>query len=198
MTAIGVAIAGASAFGAAKTTLVEPSSWYSSVRQELKPTYADPHAFNDDRKVGVGVVMSGATGLLGLHMHFSPGLDFSFGLGYGGASDLKAMNFYFRHLLTNTQLALYWTAGYARWWNSGGEPLARTTPPYLYERFLSPQEKATGRFTEHILYPGIGAQFYKMSGEWQGLSLYAEGLVMTDMDDLRVHPALGVGTFYYF
>lgn len=183
---------------AAKSKFVtEPTSWYSTVRETVAAP-SSPMDFNEKRKMGVGTVMSGATGLLGMHIHFYPGPDFAIGLGYGGSRDLKAFNAYFRHLLTNTSPSLYWTLGYARWSNHGDGPLTKTTPSYLHERFLSPREKQTGTFVEHIAYPGIGTQFYNMSGEMQGMSFYAEGLLMTDIEDLKVNPALGLGAFYYF
>jgi hypothetical protein len=174
----------------------EPTALYSSSRTKFEAT--NPMEFHEKRKMGVGTVFSGATGLLGAHMQFFLGTDFALGVGYGGADNLKALNVYFRELLTNNTFSFYWTAGYARWWNNGGKALSSSRPDYLYERFLSPSEKASGTFVEHIIYPGIGGQFYNLSGDFAGTSFYAEGLLITDVGALRVNPALGLGAFYYF
>lgn len=161
-------------------------------------TISTPMDFQAQKRMGIGTVLSGATGLMGAHIHLNVGQDFSLGLGYGGSQDMKAFTGYFRHLLTNAMFSFYWTLGYARWWSDGGGPIKRTTPDYLYERFLSASEIESGKFVEHIIYPGIGLQFYNFGGEFDGLSLYAEGLLMSDIEDLRINPALGLGAFYYF
>jgi hypothetical protein len=162
-------------------------------------TISSPMELQNSRRMGVGTVLSGATGLLGAHMHFNLGHDFNIGAGYGGSTDMKAFTVYFRHLLTNSTLSFYWTAGYARWWSSGSKELKSTTPDYLSERFLSGSEKVSGKFTEHIVYPGLGLQFYNLGGgEYEGLSFFAEGLLMSDIEDLRVNPALGLGAMLYF
>jgi hypothetical protein len=176
--------------------LKEPLAIYSSTRAE--PMASDVLKFNEQNKMAAGAVFSGATGLVGAHLQFFPGPDFAFGIGYGGGESLKAFNFYYREMITYDAFSFYWTLGYARWWNTGDGPITSSTPDYLAKRFLSPSEKASGTFVEHIIYPGIGAEFYNFTGDLAGTSIYLEALLMTDLDGLRINPGFGLGTIYHF
>lgn len=148
--------------------------------------------------MGVGISTAGPTGLLGLNieLNFTPRTSFRTGFGLGNGYNTFHMEI--RRMVSGTWFVPYMAAGLARWSGNGRNSMVDVSPTFLSERFLSKQEAQSGRFTQNILYPGLGIQYFQLRGDYAGSSVYAEVLMMIDLDDFVAAPTGEVGYVYYF
>ena len=94
----------------------------------------------------------------------------------------------------------YMTIGYSRWYRNDSDPksLEKSTPNLLVKRFLNDTEKRNGRFSESLIYPGVGLQYVTLTGPWAGIATSVEVLMLVDLDDLVTAPTGGLNLTYYF
>lgn len=157
-------------------------------------------ALRELRKVAVGMGLAGVHGLFGfnLELNFLPeiGLGGGFGLGKG----FQTFHFQVKKVIPGRWFLPYVAGGYTYWYVVRDEEaeIEESNPPFLAKKFLGEKEKRTGQFAEHILYPALGIQYMQLKGAYAGLSLYAEVLMMIDLDDLVTSPTGGLGMMYYF
>lgn len=151
-----------------------------------------------ERKMGIGFMAAGATGVAGINMQMNFALDTGFEIGYGTGRDFNAFHFSIKQLLGTGFFAPYYGLGYARW-SGRGQPIgSRSNPGILSEKFLSGEERQSGEFAENLIYPSLGFQVYKMSGDWAGSSIFAELVYLVDLDDFSGGPTGGLGYTYFF
>lgn len=155
--------------------------------------------FKYKRKVGVGFSLAGVQGMAGIDMelNFSPELAFTTSFGISDRFQTFALSV--KRSLTGKYFSPYIAGGFARWYTVTEEgPINDTNPGFLAEKFLSAKEKSEGKFAETILYPAIGIQYLQLDGEWAGSSLFAEVLLLMDIDDLQSAATGALGYKYYF
>lgn len=173
----------------------------SSVNQTKTTKQADDgFDFRKKRKFGVGISTAGALGLLGagLEIVFTPESSFMGGFGLGDSYQTFALQY--KHAIGGRWFVPYVGGGYARWYTAGDKQgeINNTTPGFLADRFLSDEEKRTGEFAENLIYPMAGVQYYQLRGNWAGTSLYAQLVMLIDIDDFVSAPTGEFGLFYYF
>ena len=151
------------------------------------------------RKMGVGLSAAGALGMAGanLEINFTPELSFLGGFGLG--TGYQSYHFQVKKVMGGQSILPYLSAGFARWYSTG-TPRTRKSiiPGFFSEKFLSDTEIETGKFGENMVYPSLGLQFVQLDGEWKGFSLYAEILILVDIDDMVSQTTGGLGLLYYF
>ena len=167
-------------------------------RQVLKRA-DDSLGFRNMRKVGVGLAAGGAHGLVGidLELNFSP--ETSLRAGFGIADNYQSFGLAIKRVVGGKWFAPYVAGGFTRWYTVvDGGPTTHTTTSFLAERFLSETEKRTGQFAETLIYPALGIQYLQLNGNWAGSSLYAEILMLLDIDDFNSAATGALGFLYYF
>ena len=174
-------------------------SWLgSSVKADLQ-SFTSVEAMRDRKKMAISTTVSGATGLLGLNLNLNFSKEFTTSFGVGLSRGFQSFNAHIKYSLGGTSIMPYLVGGYSRWYTNDPEgEIKRTSPPVLAKKFLSGKERATGDFDESLIYPGIGLEYVNLSGDWQGLGLFAELLMLIDIDDFVTGPTIGVGSIYYF
>ncbi|MCB0390231.1 MAG: hypothetical protein KDD58_03015 [Bdellovibrionales bacterium] len=178
-----------------KGRAVGPSVRYKS---ESKSTLNSAD-FKYKRKVGVGISAAGASGLIGanLELNFTP--ETSFSTSFGLADNFQTFGFSIKKSISGKYFAPYIAGGFTRWYTVTDEgPFTESSPGFLAEKFLSAKEKQEGQFAETLIYPALGIQYLQLDGEWAGSSIYAEVLMLIDIDDFKSAPTGGVGYLYYF
>ncbi|NQY99646.1 MAG: hypothetical protein HRT45_03135 [Bdellovibrionales bacterium] len=157
-------------------------------------------AFKDRRKVGVGLSTAGALGFLGanIEINFTPQDSFMGGFGMGDSYQSYALQY--KHSIGGSWFVPYVGGGYARWYTVTDDNgrIQETSPGLLADKFLSRRELNTGRFDEHLFYPMAGVQYFQLKGKWAGFSLYAQVMMLLDLDDLVSAPTGEFGAFFYF
>ena len=152
------------------------------------------------RRVAVGASIGGTLGFAGanLELNLSP----MTGLvgGYGGGPGYTSFSIHMKQYLNGDSFLPFIGAGYARWFNSNPEAgsISSSKPGFLVEKFLSDDEKQTGIFSTNLVYPSVGAQYVNLDGEWAGLSLVVEVMMLVDVGSLQAAPTGSVGMMYYF
>ncbi|MCB0356162.1 MAG: hypothetical protein KDD40_04100, partial [Bdellovibrionales bacterium] len=142
--------------------------------------------FKYKRKVAVGISAAGAQGLAGLtiELNFSP--ETSFSTSFGLADRYQSFGMAVKHSISGKYFSPYIAGGFARWYTVTDEgPIESSSPGFLAERFLSAQERQEGKFAETLIYPALGIQYLQLDGDWAGSSLYAEVLMLVDIDDFK-------------
>jgi len=181
-------------------TQITPLSQRSSLRniyegQEFGSTFD----LRTRRRVGLGGMTSGATGLLGAFIELNLTPSESALIGFGGGPQYRAIHFQWKHIFGGQSFSPYAGIGYARWYNaSGGEPIKNTTPSSLESRFLNEREKQSGQFEVNLLTPNLGIQYNFLSGDYTGLGIFGEVALLTELSDLSPAPTGALGVLYYF
>lgn len=177
--------------------LVEESS--SRSRLEYKPA-VDSFDFKTQRKIGVGLSAAGSQGLAGVNFEINFSAADSFMANFGLGSGFQSLGLKYKKTFGGRWFAPYMAGGYAHWYTAGGdkEVITHSNPSFLVTRFLNESERNKGEFAENLIYPSFGLQYHQLSGEWAGASLFAEVLLLIDLDDL-VSAATGeLGLMFFF
>lgn len=151
------------------------------------------------RRVAVGASYGGNLGRFGanLELNFNPEVGFL--VGYGGGDGYQAMTFQLKKYLAGDAFLPFISGGYARWFGrESDEGLGASNPNFIAEKFLSASERASGEFELDILYPSVGIQYVNLDGEYAGLSLYAEVLLLFEVSEFQSAPTAAAGMMYYF
>lgn len=173
-------------------------TWGSGIRSEARQ-FDSISSFKKSNKMGLQTTLAGATGLLGLNLNINFTESFEFSLGFGISRGFHSFNGFVRLPMGGTTVSPYFVTGYSRWAAGGSEDgVQNTSPSILAKKFLSSHERKTGEFAENIIYPGLGVQYLQLSGDFEGCGLFAEVLMLVDLDDFVTGPTAGLGAAYYF
>ncbi|ASD62176.1 hypothetical protein [Bdellovibrio bacteriovorus] len=165
--------------------------------ERLMNTYSSTLSMRQQLKVGAGMSVGGALGTMGFNLELNvedaDGAIAGFGTGHGYNSFQLA----WKHAFEGDYLAPYFTAGYSRWYNSSGSTSAANHSGIL-DRVLTTEEKKTGRFGTDFVNASFGLQYNQLSGDFRGVSVYAELMAMTEIKRGMLVPTGTVGALYYF
>ena len=171
-----------------------------SVTKAYKKTASTSTKMRELRRVGVGLGVSGLYGTtgLGLDLNFTSTntIQTAFGIG----DRYQTFHVQYKRYIGGESFSPYVGAGYARWYSAGGESSAynSSTPKFLSEKFLTAEERLSGEFQVNMLFPSVGVQFLKLNGDWAGMGLFAELVMLIDIEGLVSAPTGGLGLYYYF
>jgi hypothetical protein len=159
----------------------------------------DGFSLRKTRRVGVGVSGAGPLGMMGanLELNFTP----KWGLmtGFGTGMTYQSYTFQVKRVLAGEYLLPYLAAGVSRWYTtSEGRGKINNIQPAFLERFMTPEEKDKGEFSEILLYPAFGLQYVQLDGNFAGYSMYAEMLMLVNLENFESAPTGTVGFLYYF
>lgn len=151
------------------------------------------------RRMAIGAIGGGNLGLGGakIELNFTPRVGFM--AGYGGGKGFQSYSFELKHYVGGDSFLPYAGVGYAHWFGrerEGGFPDSK--PSFLVEKFLSDIEKATGEFAVNFVTPSLGIQYVKLEGDYAGLSIIAEVVMMVDVAEFNSAPTAALGVMYYF
>ena len=153
-----------------------------------------------ERRVAIGVSVAGPLAIFGgnLELNFSP--HWAIMGGYGTGFTYQTWTFQIKHVLAGEWLLPYLSGGISRWYTTTAEtkPVGKDTQPVYLERYLTDTEKQTGQFSQILIHPAFGLQFMQLTGDYAGLSLFAELVLLLGIDDLEAQPTATVGMLYYF
>jgi len=152
----------------------------------------------DERKIGVGAQMLGASGtagaLLEINFHPSWGLNF----GYGSGSDFQTFQVEYKQILSANKFTTYGLLGFTRWFGENESSIESTNPGFVADEFMSSRDRKRGVISESLIYPGIGVQYVNLAQDWQGLSVFGQLILLSDLEDFVFVPTIAIGTIFYF
>jgi hypothetical protein len=153
-----------------------------------------------ERTVGVGASMGGGLGLGGVKLELGFTEKDSLSLGFGGGSPFWSFSLEYKNTLFGKSFLPYYLMG-ASFWNSQSEKtdgVRSTSPDYLLTKLMSSKDRARGKVSEALIYPGLGVQYYQKNGELKGSSLSLEVVLLSDLEDFKFVPTGAVSYLYYF
>jgi hypothetical protein len=160
----------------------------------------DGISLRKERRVAIGFTAAGPLGVLGgnLELNFSP--QWAVMGGYGTGFSYQSWTFQVKHVLAGEWLLPYLSGGVSRWYTTTTDtkPVGKDSQPAYLERFLTPTERQTGQFSQVFVHPAFGLQFMQLNGDYAGLSVFAELVLLLGIDDLEAQPTATVGMLYYF
>lgn len=160
----------------------------------------DGLSMRKDRRVAIGFSAAGPLGVLGanLELNFNP----RWGImgGYGTGFTYQTWMFQVKRVLAGEYLLPYLAGGVARWYTTtpSNGPVTRDAQPAYLEKFLNNREKETGEFSQLLIYPAFGLQYMQLNGDYAGLSVFAEVVMLLDIGDFEAALTATVGMLYYF
>ncbi|MEN0058054.1 MAG: hypothetical protein AAGB31_04415 [Bdellovibrio sp.] len=159
-------------------------------------SYMSTLQMRDQLKVGAGMAVGGALGVLGINMELNFEDADGVVIGFGTGPGYNSVQLAWKHAFEGDYLAPYITAGYSRWYNShGGEEIKNSD---ILDRVLTREEKESGRFGTDFLNATLGLQYNQLSGPLAGLSFYGELVTMWEVKRSMLLPNGSAGVVYYF
>ncbi|MGE3975693.1 MAG: hypothetical protein AB7F59_14295 [Bdellovibrionales bacterium] len=160
---------------------------------------SDGYGLRKTRRVGVGVSGAGPLGLAGANLELNITPKWSLMAGYGTGVHYQSYTFQAKRVLAGEYLLPYMAAGVSRWYTTApGHGKIDNIQPAFLDRFMSADEKASGEFSELLLYPAFGLQYVQLDGSWAGYSMFVEVLLLLDIEEFETAPTATVGFLYYF
>lgn len=152
------------------------------------------------RKIGLGTEFSGPLGLVALKAEINLSHLSTIGAGAGLGPGFQTFGFELKRVIGGNSFVPFIAGGFSRWYSvlREGQSLQTSTPAFFASRFLSEQERLSGDFAKSFVYPSIGVQYYQLNGAWQGASVYAQILMLIEIQRLNSAPTGSVGFLYFF
>jgi hypothetical protein len=158
--------------------------------------YKDNLALRDARKIGLGIATGGTLGTYGVNLEINFEDINSAMAGFGGGSGFNTFHVAWKYSFPGDTIAPFATAGYSRWYNSSGSGNFNNSG--VLGRVLSDQQKSEGRFAADFLTGSAGLQYTQLTGELAGTLLFAEVVLMDEVNRGILVPTGSVGVGYYF
>jgi hypothetical protein len=152
----------------------------------------------DERKIGVGAQMLGASGTVGLLLEINFHPSWGLNIGYGNGSDFQTFLVEYKQILSIGKITTYGLLGFTRWFGESESSIDSTNPGFVADEFMSSSDRRRGVISENLIYPGVGVQYVLLSGDWQGLSAFGHVILLSDLEDFAFAPTLAIGTLFYF
>jgi hypothetical protein len=183
----------------ASAQILVDETWGGGRLGTTSSSFSSVSSLRKTKKLGLQTTVAGAAGLLGLNMEVNLNENFAISMGPGVSRGFRSFNAHVKKFMGGNRFSPYFVGGFSRWYSSAREEgVESTTPEFVEKKFLTGRERRTGKFAENIIYPGLGLQYLKTSGDWSGLGFFGEILFLVDIDDLETSPTAGVGSIFYF
>lgn len=171
-----------------------------SVSKSYKKIANSSTQMRELRRVGVGLGVSGLYGTTGLGLDLNFTSKSTIQTAFGIGDEYQTFHIQYKQYIGGDSFSPYIGAGYARWYSVGSEPssYSSSSPKFLSEKFLSAEERLSGEFQVNMIFPSVGVQFLKLSGDWAGTGMFAELVMLIDVEGLVSAPTGGLGVYYYF
>lgn len=156
--------------------------------------------YRTQRRFGVGLGTAGLQGLIGVLAEINFTANDAIAISFGLGNEYQTFGAKYKYSLGGAWFSPYFSMSLSRWYTAGnakGE-INKTSPSFLSKRFLSDREKQEGRFAETLLSPSMGLQYNQLKGPWAGSSIYAEVVMIFDLDDFVSAPTGEIGYIRYF
>jgi hypothetical protein len=197
---------------AAPAVVIEDeNSIKSTVESNIKPLsqrstyeivdFSDSVEFRSKRRVGVGAMVGGTSGLYGIGTELNLNTRNSVNTIFGGGPRYSTFSMNWKYLFSEGKITPFAGAGISYWYNSSkrNDPIQNTTPGFLTSRFLSENQRASGQFGLSLAAASFGVQYFQLEGPAVGASLFAQVDILAPTEDLFKPLATGsLGGLFFF
>jgi hypothetical protein len=165
--------------------------------ERLGMSYPSTLKMRESRKMGVGMSVGGQLGVAGINGEFNFEDENGVLAGFGMGPGYNSIQLAWKHAFEGDFIAPYFTAGYSRWYNSRGHSVEWSNSGIL-DRVLTDSEKRDGRFGTNFVNGSFGLQYNQLSGDFAGVSCFAEVVAMYEVTRSQLIPSGTFGALYYF
>lgn len=174
------------------------TDYSNTMRSErLSMSYPSTLKMRESRKMGVGMSVGGQLGVAGINGEFNFEDENGVLAGFGMGPGYNSIQLAWKHAFEGDFIAPYFTAGYSRWYNSRGHSDEWSNSGIL-DRVLTDSEKRDGRFGTNFVNGSFGLQYNQLSGDFAGVSCFAEVVAMYEVTRSQLIPSGTFGALYYF
>lgn len=147
------------------------------------------------KKLGVGLMAGGATGVLSLNgeINLEPSEAAIIGIGIGPG--YGAFNLGWKHNFEAYYLSPYTKVGYSKWYSSSK---GDATDSAVLKRVYNENELRGGRFDVDFVAGSMGIEYNQLEGDLSGVNLFGEIVVMADFRKFTMIPTGAIGINYYY
>ena len=175
----------------------DPSSTAASVfKVDENNNYKDNFALREARKIGVAFGVGGTLGLYGLNIEVNFEDENAGYAGFGGGDGFKSFNIGWKHSFEGDTIAPYASTGYSRWYDSSDSGNYNNSA--ILDRVLTKSQKESGRFATDFISGALGLQYTHLTGYMAGTSLFAEVVLLGELNSGIFVPTGSAGGAYYF
>ena len=165
------------------------------VDQEGVELYSSNTEMKSFKKLGLGLMLGGATGVLGLNAEFNLDANEALAIGLGAGPSYGTFSVAWKHNFDAQYLAPYTKLGYAKWFSSAGNS---ATDSDVLKRVFSDNELRSGRFGADFLIGGMGIEYNQLEGDLAGVNFFGELMMMAEITKSTLIPTGAVGIIYYY
>ncbi|MBC7371050.1 MAG: hypothetical protein H7326_05760 [Bdellovibrionaceae bacterium] len=158
--------------------------------------YKDNLALREARKIGVAFGVGGTLGLYGMNIEVNFEDENAGYAGFGGGEGFRSFNIGWKHTFEGDTIAPYASTGYSRWYDSSDGGTYKNSA--ILDRVLSNSQKESGRFAADFISGALGLQYTQLAGYMAGSSVFAEVVLLGELNSSVLVPTGSVGGAYYF
>lgn len=147
------------------------------------------------KKLGLGVSLGSATGLISLNAEINLDSNEALAIGLGAGPSYGTFSLGWKHNFEAQYLSPYTKLGYSKWFNSSGK---NATASDILKRIFTDEELKSGKFNADFIYGGMGIEYNQLEGDLSGINLFGEVVVLTEITKSNFIPTGGLGIIYYY
>lgn len=147
------------------------------------------------KKLGVGLMAGGATGVLSLNGEINLESSEAAIIGIGIGPGYGAFNLGWKHNFEAYYLSPYTKVGYSKWYSSSK---GDATDSAVLKRIYNENELRGGRFDVDFVAGSMGIEYNQLEGDLSGVNLFGEIVVMADFRKFTMIPTGAIGINYYY
>jgi hypothetical protein len=158
--------------------------------------YGSNTELRDEKKVGLGSQVGGGLGVFGLNLEVNIDERNSAVAGVGMGPGYGSFQVLWKHNWEGKYFTPYASAGWSRWYDSGNS--GDSGGSSILNLVLNEKQKSSGRFLVDFVNAAAGMQYQQLSGDFAGMSFFAEFGMMSAFQDLTPILTGALGAIYYF
>ena len=188
-----------STFVYAETNNSAESTSIFTKKQKLDREGVELYASNTEmksfKKLGLGLMLGSATGVLGLNAEFNLDPNEALAIGLGAGPSYGTFSVGWKYNFDAQYLFLYTKVGYSKWFSSSGNS---ATDSDILKRIFSDKELREGHFGADFLTGGFGLEYNQLEGDMAGVNFFGEITLLAEITQSTFIPTGGVGIIYYY
>ena len=165
--------------------------------QDGTELYSSNWDMKANKKIGLGVTIGGATGLLGLNGEINLDSSEALVIGLGAGPSYGTFSLGWKHNFEGNYLSPYTKVGYSKWFSSSNGSGSAADSDVL-KRLFSSEELRANRFDADFVVGGGGIEYNQLEGELAGVNFFGEVIMMAEMRKFTFIPTGAVGVTYYY
>ena len=157
--------------------------------------YASNTEMKSYKKLGLGVMLGSATGLLAINGEANLDPYEALVVGLGAGSGYGTFLVGWKHNFEAQYISPYSKVGYSRWFSASGKDASDSD---VLKNVFSDEDLKSGNFGGDFIVGGAGIEYNQLEGELSGVNFFGEVMLMAEISKSTFVPTGGVGIIYYY